>query len=57
VIVRTAPWMAGPHADQIRASIEAHDPAAPATLAEAEEGLSEWLKPDHAGAAREAVSL
>ncbi len=29
VIVRTAPWMAGPHADQIRASIEAHDPAAP----------------------------
>ncbi|ANQ76166.1 MULTISPECIES: type IV secretory system conjugative DNA transfer family protein [Rhodococcus] len=57
VIVRTAPWMAGPHADQIRASIEAHDPAAPATLAEAEEGLSEWLKPDHAGAACEAVSL
>ena len=26
--IRTLPWMAGPHADQVRASIAAHDPQA-----------------------------
>ena len=31
-LVRTLPWMAGPHADAIRASIKAHDPAAAMTL-------------------------
>jgi type IV secretory pathway TraG/TraD family ATPase VirD4 len=27
VLARSVPWMAGPHADAIRASIRAHDPA------------------------------
>lgn len=57
VLIQTVPWMAGPYADQIRASIAAHDPSSEATLSDAEEGLSEWLKPDQAGTAREAVAL
>lgn len=32
VIVRTAPWIAGPHADQISVSIDALDSASSATL-------------------------
>ena len=31
-LVRTLPWMAGPHAAAVAASIRAHDPAAAATL-------------------------
>lgn len=38
-IVVTLPWMNGPHADVVRASIAAHDPEAPRTLRAAEESL------------------
>lgn len=31
-LIRTQPWMTGPHADAVRASIAAHDPQAPRTL-------------------------
>lgn len=34
-LVRTVPWMAGPHAEAVKASIEAHDPQAQNTLDEA----------------------
>ena len=36
-LVRTLPWMAGPYADQVKASIVAHDPQASRTIAEAQE--------------------
>ena len=35
-LIRTQPWMTGPHADQVRASIAAHDPQAARTIKEAE---------------------
>lgn len=35
-LIRTQPWMTGPHADQVRASIAAHDPQAERTIKEAE---------------------
>ncbi|WP_344187372.1 type IV secretory system conjugative DNA transfer family protein, partial [Arthrobacter koreensis] len=35
-LIRTQPWMAGPHAEQVRASIAAHDPQAERTIKEAE---------------------
>jgi len=34
-LVRTLPWMSGPHADAVRASIRAHDPGAEETIATA----------------------
>lgn len=34
-LVKTVPWWEGPYADQVRASIERHDPEANKTLAEA----------------------
>lgn len=34
-LIRTVPWMRGPHAEQVKASIAAHDPAAATTLHEA----------------------
>lgn len=34
-LVRTLPWMAGQHADAIRASIQAHDPHSASTLEDA----------------------
>ncbi|MFZ2175939.1 MAG: TraM recognition domain-containing protein [Rhodococcus sp. (in: high G+C Gram-positive bacteria)] len=37
VLVRTVPWMVGPHADLVRASIRAHDPEAEQTLDEADQ--------------------
>lgn len=37
-LVRTLPWMDGPHAAAVRASIAAHDPQASTTLAEAAGG-------------------
>jgi type IV secretory pathway TraG/TraD family ATPase VirD4 len=40
-LVRTLPWMTGPHADVVRASIARHDPAADVTIAEAMESLSD----------------
>ena len=33
-LVRTLPWMTGPHADVVRASIAQHDPLADTTIAE-----------------------
>lgn len=35
-LIRTQPWMAGPHANDVRASIAAHDPQAERTIREAE---------------------
>lgn len=35
-LIRTQPWMSGPHADDVRASIAAHDPQAQTTLTDAE---------------------
>lgn len=35
-MIRTQPWMAGPHAEAVRASIRAHDPQGGRTIAEAE---------------------
>ena len=40
-LVRTLPWMAGPRAGEVRASIAEHDPAAEVTLAEAMDSLSD----------------
>jgi len=39
-LIRTQPWMTGPHADQVRASIAAHDPQAERTIKEAETGTA-----------------
>jgi type IV secretory pathway TraG/TraD family ATPase VirD4 len=47
VLARTLPWMDGPHADAVRASIRVYDPAAEDTLTAATASL-------HAVAAREA---
>ncbi|WP_432524031.1 type IV secretory system conjugative DNA transfer family protein [Kineococcus sp. SYSU DK006] len=41
VLARTVPWMSSPHAEAIRASIRAHDPAAELVIAEAEQSLHE----------------
>lgn len=38
-LIRTQPWMAGPYADQVRASIAAHDPQAQHTIVEAQAEL------------------
>lgn len=38
-LITTQPWMTGPHAEAVRASIAAHDPSAPATLDEAQREL------------------
>ena len=35
-LIRTQPWMTGPHADEVRASIAAHDPQADRTIRETE---------------------
>jgi len=40
-LVRTLPWMLGPRAAEVRASIAEHDPAADVTIAEAMESLSD----------------
>lgn len=39
-LIRTQPWMIGPHADAVRASIAAHDPQASRTLDEAQAELA-----------------
>jgi type IV secretory pathway TraG/TraD family ATPase VirD4 len=39
-LIRTQPWMTGPHADAVRASIAAHDPQASVTLVAAERELT-----------------
>jgi type IV secretory pathway TraG/TraD family ATPase VirD4 len=38
-LARTLPWMTGPHADLVRASIAQHDPVADTTIAEAMQSL------------------
>jgi type IV secretory pathway TraG/TraD family ATPase VirD4 len=38
-LIRTQPWMAGPQAEQVRASIAAHDPQAQQTIQQAETEL------------------
>ena len=39
-LIRTVPWMTGKHADQVRASIAAHDPQAERTIREAQTELA-----------------
>ncbi len=39
-LIRTSPWMAGPHAAAVRASIAAHDPQAARTIGEAQASLT-----------------
>jgi len=39
-LIRTQPWMTGPHAEAVRASIGAHDPQASRTLTEAQAELA-----------------
>lgn len=39
-LIRTVPWMVGPHADAVKASIAAHDPQAQRTIDEAREELA-----------------
>jgi len=46
-LVRTLPWMAGPRAGEVRASIAEHDPAADVTIAEAMESLSDAQAREH----------
>jgi type IV secretory pathway TraG/TraD family ATPase VirD4 len=50
VLVSTIPWMSGPHAEAVRASIRAHDPAAEQTL----DALAGAAAPEGAPASREA---
>lgn len=40
-LIRTQPWMAGPHSAAVRASIVAHDPQGVATIREAESELAQ----------------
>lgn len=44
-LMRTVPWMAGPHAQEVKASIAAHDPQAASTI---DAAVSENRKVDHA---------
>ena len=39
-VIRTVPWMAGPHAAAVEASIAAHDPQAERTIREAHDELA-----------------
>jgi len=39
-LIRTVPWMTGPHADAVTASIAAHDPKAERTIREAQSELA-----------------
>ena len=39
-LIRTVPWMVGPHAEAVKASIDAHDPQAQRTVVEAQEELA-----------------
>lgn len=39
-LIRTQPWMTGPHAEAVKASIAAHDPQADRTLREASDELA-----------------
>jgi type IV secretory pathway TraG/TraD family ATPase VirD4 len=50
-LIRTQPWMTGPHAEQVKASIAAHDPQAQQTIQQAE---TELVAVERAEAPREA---
>ncbi|WP_029212103.1 TraM recognition domain-containing protein [Arsenicicoccus bolidensis] len=39
-LIETQPWMTGPHAEAVKASIAAHDPSAVATIGQAERELA-----------------
>ena len=43
-LIRTQPWMTGPHADAVNASIAAHDPQATRTLEAADTELPQVEK-------------
>ena len=45
VLVRTLPWMSGPHAGAVAASIRAHDPAGEAVIAEAMQAVAATAGP------------
>ncbi|HFA6985270.1 TPA: TraM recognition domain-containing protein, partial [Neisseria gonorrhoeae] len=40
-LIRTEPWMLGPHAAEVKASLRAHDPQAGETIDEAERQVAE----------------
>lgn len=40
-LIRTQPWMTGPHVEKVKASIAAHDPQASRTIIEAQESVRE----------------
>lgn len=40
-LIRTQPWMTGPYAEKVKASIAAHDPQASRTIVEAQESVRE----------------
>lgn len=51
-LIATQPWMSGPHAEDVKASIAAHDPSAAATIADAQreldavqQSLAAWTEP------------
>jgi type IV secretory pathway TraG/TraD family ATPase VirD4 len=46
-LVKTIPWMVGPHADAIAASVAAHDPSAQQTLDEASTAVRHITATDH----------
>ena len=51
-LIRTQPWMTGPHVEKVKASIAAHDPQASRTIIEAQESVREVaLANDDKGAA------
>jgi type IV secretory pathway TraG/TraD family ATPase VirD4 len=50
-LIRTQPWMTGPHAEQVRASIAAHDPQAQQTIQQA---TTELVAVERAEATRDA---
>ncbi|MFI8634251.1 type IV secretory system conjugative DNA transfer family protein [Microbacterium sp. NPDC077663] len=52
-LIRTQPWMTGPHAEKVKASIAAHDPQASRTIIEAQESVRELaIANEEKGAAR-----
>ncbi len=52
-LIRTQPWMTGPHVEKVKASIAAHDPQASRTIIEAQESVREVAATvDGNGAAR-----
>ncbi|PPK91937.1 TraM-binding TraD/TraG-like protein [Kineococcus xinjiangensis] len=54
-LARTIPWMAGPHAEQVAASIQAHDPGAHDTLSQAYESLHQVQQREEHGVAAQEV--